>query len=123
MFDQKYLRRQLGDECELEVVRRQGVLLAERDGRDGAQSELCRFVGKCCAKKGNKEEIAGKLVVIKFYNEQFVGLSMPLGNTLIRSVKQRIKGAHVEKGTHQRVRRRLTWAILTIMQESVPSWG
>ena len=86
--------------------------------------ELAEFIGYCCAEKGNKKTtIAGKLVAINFYHEQFVGLSMPLGIPLIESVKQGTKRAHVEKGTQQRVRRPLTWGILTRMPESVPYWG
>ena len=86
--------------------------------------ELAEFMGYCWADKGNKETtISGKLVAINLYHEQFVGLSMPLGNPLIRSVKQGNKRAHVEKGTEQRMRRPLTWGMLTRMQESVPSWG
>ena len=84
-------------------------------------AELAVFMGYCCAEKGNKETtIAGKFVAIIFHNEQFVGLSLPLGNPLIKSVKQGIKRAHIEKGTQQRVRKSLTWGILTRMQESVP---
>ena len=48
---------------------------------------------------------------------------MPLGNPLIRSVKQGIKRAHVEKGSQQRVRRLLTWQMLTGMQENIRPWG
>ena len=63
-------------------------------------AELAEFMGCCGAEKGNKETtIAGKLVAIIFYHEQFVGLSLPLGNQLIKSVKQGIKRAHVQKGT------------------------
>ena len=86
-------------------------------------AELAEFMGYFCAGKGNKDTtIAGKLVAISFYHEQFVGLSMPLGNPLIISVKQGINRAHVEKGTQQRVRTPLTWGILTRIQDSVPSW-
>ena len=80
--------------------------------------------GEWCAEKGNTETtIAGKLVATNIYHEQFVGLSMPLGNLLIRSVRQGIKRAHVEKGTQQRVRRPFTSGMLTRMQERVLSWG
>jgi len=48
---------------------------------------------------------------------------MPLGNPLIRSVKQGIKRAHVEKGSQQRVRMPLAWGMLAGMQENVLSWG
>lgn len=101
-----------------------GSWLQKELGEMELVAELTEFMGYCCAEKGNKETtIAGKLVAINFYHEQFVGLSLPLGNPLIRSVKQGIKRAHVEKGSQQRVRRPLTWGILTRMQESVPSWG
>ena len=89
-------------------------------GEMGLVAELAEFMGYCCAEKGNKMTIAGKLVAIISYHEQFVGLSLPLGNPLIKSVKPGIERAHVEKSTQQRVRRSLTWGILTRTQESVP---
>lgn len=46
--------------------------------------------------------IAGKLVTIKCYDVQIVGLSLPLDKLLIRSVKQGIKGVHVEEGVEGR---------------------
>ena len=53
---------------ELGVVRRERVLVAERDGGEmELVAELAEFMGYCCAEKGNKEAtIAGKLVAIKF---------------------------------------------------------
>ena len=111
------LRREVDVVGELEVVRRQRLLVADRDREMEFVAELAQFMGYCCAEKGNKETtIAGKLVAIICYYEQFVGLSMPLGNRLIRSVKQGIKRAHVEKGTQQRVKRPLAWGMLTRMQ-------
>ena len=72
--------------------------------------ELAEFMGYCGAEKVNKETtFAGELVVINLYLELFVGLSLPRGNPLSKSVRQGIKRAHVEKGTQQRVRRPLTW--------------
>ena len=62
--------------------------------------ELVEFMGCCCAGKENKEStIVGKLVAIKFYHEQFLGLSAPMSNPLIRSLKQGIKKAHVGIGS------------------------
>ena len=55
------------DMGELEVVRREGVLVAERDGGMELAAELAEFMGYCCAEKGNNETtIAGKLVAISF---------------------------------------------------------
>ena len=59
------------------------------------------------------------MVAIIFFHEQFVVLSMPLDNPLIRSGRQGIKRAHVEEGSQERVRRPLTWGMLTGMQENV----
>ena len=81
-------------------------------------------MGYCCAGKGNKEStIVGKLVAINFYHEQLLGLSVHMSNPLIRSVRQGIKRAHVGMGSQQKVRRPLTWGMLTEMQESVQAWG
>ena len=44
---------------------------------------------------------------------------MPLDNPLIRSGRQGIKRAHVEEGSQERVKRPLTWGMLTGMQENV----
>ena len=53
-------------------------------------AEVTGVMGYCCASKGNKEStIAGKLVAVQLYHEQFVGLSFPLGKPLIRPVKTR----------------------------------
>ena len=53
-------------------------------------AEVTGVMGYCCASKGNKEStIAGKLVAVQLYHEQFVGLSFPLGKPLIRPVKAR----------------------------------
>ena len=52
---------------ELEVVRRERELVAERDGGVELVAELAEFMGYCCAEKRNKETtIAGKLVAINF---------------------------------------------------------
>ena len=59
------------------------------------------------------------MVAIIFFHEQFVVLSMPLDNPLIRSGRQGIKRAHVEEGSQERVKRPLTWGMLTGMQENV----
>ena len=109
---------------ELEIVRREDCWLQKGMGEMELAAELEEFMEYCGAEKGNKETtIAGKLVAINFCHEQFVRPSMPLGNPLIRSVKQGIKRAHIEKGTQQRVRRPSTWGMLTRMQESIPCWG
>ena len=101
-----------------------GCWLQKGIGEMELVEELAELMGHRCGEKGSKETtIAGKLVAIKFYHEQFEGLSLRLGNSLIKSVKPGIKRAHVEKVTQQRARKPLTWGILTRMQESVPYWS
>ena len=68
---------------------RKGCWLQKAMGEMELVAEVAESMGYCCAEKGNKETtIAGKLVVINFYHEQFMGLSLPFGNPLIKSVKQ-----------------------------------
>ena len=107
----------------LEIVCREGVLSAEIHGGDGASGRVGRVHGVLLRRKRREEStIVGKLVAINFYHEQFVGLSMLMNNPLIRSVRQGIERAHVEKGSQQRVRRPLTWGMLRGMQGSIASW-
>ena len=101
-----------------------GSWLQKGMGEAQLAAELTECLGYCCARKGNKKStIASKLVEAHLYHELFVGLYLPLGNPLIRSVKRGIQRAHVEKGTQQRVRRPLTWGMLTEVQEIIPSRG
>ena len=50
--------------------------------------ELVEFMGYCCGGKWNQE-----LITIKFYHEQFLGLSLPMNNPLIRPAMEGIKSA------------------------------
>ena len=87
----------------------------------GLVGELVEFMGYCCAGKESKEStIVGKLVAMNFYHGQFLGLPVPMSNSLIR---QGIKRAHVGMSSQQKVRRPLTWGILTEMHESVQAWA
>ena len=82
--------------------------------------EWVEFMGYCCAGKGNKEStIVGKLLAINLYHEQSLRLPVPMSNPLIRSVRQGIKREHVGMGSRQKVRKPLTWGMLTEMQERV----
>lgn len=71
----------------------------------GLVAELAECMVYSCTEKGNKKTTtAGKLVAINVFNGQFMGLSLPLDNPLVRSVNQGIKRAHVERGSQQRER-------------------
>ena len=101
-----------------------GCWLQNEMGEMELAAELGEFLGYRCAEKWKQEAtIAGKLMEIICDPERFVGLSMSLGNPLIRSVKQEIKRAHVEKDTLQRVGRPLTCGVLARMQDCVPYRG
>lgn len=123
-FDYNYLRGELEDVREFEVFRRERDLLQGEMGEMELVAELAEFKGHCCAEKGNKQTTnPSRLGTIICYHEHFVGLSGPLGIPLIRSVIQAVKRAHVEKSTHQRVSRPVTWGIPTRIHGSIPSWG
>ena len=86
--------------------------------------ELAEYMAYCSAFLGNRDStIMGKLVAVNFYHQQFQNMSLPLSNPYIKGVAQGIKRGHVEKGTQARVRRPLTWGMLSAMQESVGGEG
>ena len=63
--------------------------------------KLAEFMAYCCAERKNKEAtVAGKLVAVSFYHEQWVGLSLPLQHFRIKAVWKGIKKAHVKAGNH-----------------------
>ena len=78
----------------------------------------------CCAVKPNKEAtVAGKLVAVNFYHQQWVGLSLPINYVRVRAVRQGIKRAHVESGSQQRLRRQLTWGVIAGIEGGNQAWG
>ena len=83
-------------------------------------NELAEFMAYCGAVLGNQlSTIRGKLVAVSFYHQQFRDMSLPLSGAFVRGVGEGIKRKHVEKGTQQRVRRPLTWGMLSYMQDEV----
>ena len=86
--------------------------------------ELVQYMAFCFAVKRNKEAtVAGKLVEVKFYREQWGGLSLPINHVRVRAVRQGIKRAHVESGSQQRLRRPLTRRMLAGMEAGSQEWG
>ena len=109
-----------------EVERVEGERLLARGDRvrDGDRRKLAEYMAYCCAVRGNRETtVAGKLVAVNFFHEQWVGRSLPLKHFRIKAVKEGIKRSHVEGGYQQRVRRPLTWEMVKGMEEVAQSWG
>ena len=67
--------------------------------------------------------MAGKLMTVDFYHEQWLGLSLPLQHFRIKVARKGIKRAHVGAGDEKRVRRPLTWEMTRVMEESIGEWG
>ena len=60
--------------------------------------ELAEYMAYCCAVRGNREStVAGKLVEVNLFHEQWMGKSLPLNHFRIKVVKEGIKRAHVEE--------------------------
>ena len=86
--------------------------------------ELTEFMAYCCAERKNEEAtVAGKLITVNFYHEQWVGLSSPLQHVRIKAVKNGIKRAQVEARNQTRVSRPLTWEMIRVMEETIGEWG
>ena len=78
--------------------------------------ELAAYMAYCASEKKNKETTIGsKLVAVNFYHMQYRGMKLPLDSPYIKGVRQGIKGKQVEAGTEQRIRRPMTWGMLTEM--------
>ena len=62
--------------------------------------DLAELMTYYCAERKNKEvPVAGKLVAVNVYHEQWVGLPLPLQHFRIKAVRKGIKRVHVEAGT------------------------
>ena len=82
--------------------------------------ELAEFMGYSGAVLGNREAtIKGKLVAVDFYHRQFRNQSLPLSSPFLKGVGQGIRRKHVEAGSRPKVRRPLTWGMLSSMQREV----
>ena len=86
--------------------------------------DLAELMTYYCAERKNKEvPVAGKLVAVNVYHEQWVGLPLPLQHFRIKAVRKGIKRAHVEALNQMRVRRPLTWDMIRVLEESIGEWG
>ena len=86
--------------------------------------ELAEFMAYSCAERKNKEAVvAGKLVAVNVYREQWVGLSLPMQHVRMKAARKGIKRAHVEAGNQTRVRRARMWEVIRVMEESIAEWG
>ena len=86
--------------------------------------ELTGFMAYCCAERKNMEAtVAGKLMAVNLYHEQWRGLSLPLQHFRIQAVKKGVRRAYAEAGNQARVRRPLTWEMTRVMEESIGAWG
>lgn len=78
----------------------------------------------CTHELGNKEStIGGKLVAVSLYHQQCWGIKLPLGNVFLKGVRKGIKRKQVEEGVQQKIRRPLSWGIITEMQGEAAEWG
>lgn len=86
--------------------------------------ELAEFMAHCTHDLGNKEAtIGGKLAAISFFHQQYMGVKLPLGNAFLKGVRLGIKRRQVGEGVQQRIRRPLSWGMITEMQREAAGWG
>ena len=106
------------------VMRRKEIWLGGQKNGGELVEELAEFMAHCCAERKNREAtMAGKLVAVNVYDEQWVGLYLSLQHFRIRAVRNGMKRAHVEAGNQTWVRRPLKWEIVRVMEESIGEWG
>ena len=86
--------------------------------------ELAEYMAYYCAVRGDREStVAGKLMAVNFFHEQWMGKTLTLNHFRIKAVKEGIKRAHVEGGTQQRIKRPLSWEMVKEMKEAAMEWG
>lgn len=60
--------------------------------------------------------IAGKVVAVKIFHRQFMGMQLPIGNPYFEGGRQGVKRRRVEAGVEQRIKSPLTWGMIPEMQ-------
>ena len=85
------------------MMRGKGNWLGNELGEWGLVEELTEFMAYCCAEGKNKEAtVAGKLMAVNVYHEQWGGLSLPLQPVRNQAVKKGNRRAHAEPGNQAR---------------------
>ena len=98
-------------------MRGKGNWLGKQLGKWELVEELTEFMAYCGEEMKNKEAtVAGKLMSVNFYHEQFGGLSLPRQHFRSQAVNKGIRWAYTEAGNRARVRRPLTWEMIRVMK-------
>ena len=85
------------------MMRGKGNWLGKEQGEWELVEELTEFMAYCCAERKNKEAtVAGKLLAVNVYHEQWGVLSLPLQPVRIQAVKKGNRRAHAEAGNQAR---------------------
>ena len=122
--DSKDLCARLENVDELEDDEGEGNWSGKELGEWELVEELTEFMAYCCPERKNKEAtVAGKLMVVTFYHEQWGGAVSAAAALQIQAVKKGIRRAHAKAGNQARVRRPLTWEMIRVMEEIVGECG
>ena len=85
------------------MMRGKGNWLEKELGEWELMEELTEFMAYCCVEKKSKEAtVAGKLIAVNVYHEQWGGLPLPLQHFGIQAVNKRDRRVHAEAGNQAR---------------------
>jgi len=98
--------------------------LDQGKGEMGIVDDLAAYMAYCASEKKNKEATVGaKLVAVNFYHLQYKRMKLPLDSPYIKGIREGIRRSQAEAGLEQRVRRPLTWGMITEMQPEFKGEG
>ena len=108
----------------LRTIEGKSPWLAEGDGVDAAVKELTKFMAlRCFAFKNQSQTIRGYLSAIKYFHRMFGGWELPTSHCMVVAVGKGIDRAHGKSEIRRKVRKPLTWDLLTTGTESACELG
>ena len=100
--------------CRLRAIEGKGAWLLERDGVDAAVTELTKFMAlRCLSFKNQSQTIRGYLAAIKYFHRMFEGWELPTSHCMVTAVGKGIDRAHGKSEVRPKVRKPLSWELLT----------
>lgn len=100
--------------CRLRALEGKGAWLLERDGVDAAVKELTKFMAlRCFSFKNQSQTVRGYLAAIKYFHRMFEGWELPTSHCMVTAVGKGIDRAHGKSEVRPKVRKPLSWELLT----------
>ena len=106
--------------CRLRALERKGPWLVEGDGVDAAVKELTKFMAlRCFTFKKQSQIVRGYLAAVSIFTKCSEDGNCPLHTAMVTAVGKGIDRAHGKSEVRPKVRKPLSWDLLTKGRRSV----